>query len=153
MRCSRQLAALLAVALSGASTAGGPGGTLLQPLGPGYEGCGCSVEAHDLERGRLQSQLLFQDLAEVPATTVRVDGAHLPLQPLDGELFVEWGAPLGTPVAASFAMPGGRVEFEGKVTRTCYGQESCEAVWYEGSLTAILGGRRESRPLSAGCGC
>src|SRR5690606_41762998 len=100
-----------------------------------------------------QSHCRVQDLAEVPATTGRSDGGHLPLQPLDGELFVEWGAPVGTPVAASFAMPGGRVEFEGQVTQTCYGQESCEAVWYEGSLTAILGGRRASRPVSAGCGC
>src|SRR5690606_22436528 len=111
MRCSRWLAALIAaVALTGASAAQDPGGPLLQPpllqpMGPGYDGCGCSVQARDLEPGRAQSQLLFQDLGLAPATTVRIDGAHQRLQPLSGELFVEWGAPVGTPVAASFAMP------------------------------------------------
>src|SRR5690606_39027833 len=128
-------------------------GPLLQPLGPGFDGCGCSVEARDPEPDGTRAQILFQDLDPAQTTTVCIDGAHLELQPLAGELFVEWGSPVGTPVAAAFAMRGGGVDFEAEVTQTCYGHDSCEVVWYEGRLTTTLGDRRESRPVRAGCGC
>lgn len=126
---------------------------ILQPLGPSFWGCGCSLRIEPEIDGAQARQLLFQDMDDSKTTHVRIDGRNVVLQSTSGELFVEWGSPVGTPVRAGFAAPGHVVEFEGKVVRTCYEHESCEAVWYEGVLKVDGAGVRERTGVAGACGC
>ena len=97
--------------------------------------------------------LLFQDFDDAATTTVRLEGEDVRVKPSTGKLSVEWGSKEGVPVAAEFSGAGYMVRFKGKVVKTCYETESCEAIWYEGVLQADSAGNRASRKVTGACGC
>lgn len=97
--------------------------------------------------------VLFQDVDEGAPAIVRLQGKELLLKPASGQQFGEWGSKVGDPVAASFSGQGYDVQFKGKVVKTCYEQESCEAVWYEGVLRASSATKSGSMKVTGACGC